>query len=850
MPPAPGIGGEVHARRLRALAERALSAGTAGLDPETTGRVRLLNWFTLVAVPAALALAVFSGISGLRSSLDSALAAFVLIGGGRVLLAVSAGLTVAGNVMVAGVWACGVVPAFSDDMLGPANLLVVALTPFVASRLLPRVWLTVWTPVAVASLAVLITTADFGVSHGAEQAIEIFAWTVGTAVLVFFGASASSEVAGAVARAGRQDRFTRSVLDASPAMIALHDADGRLVLVNDVFARMARVADAEAVLARQDELVARAPDFVAAELRENSEILDTGTRVSRDVTVSDQNGRLRTFHLSKSRIAGPDGHPYVLTVATDVTEREEAEAARAAADARFRLAFRQSQIGMAFIDVAGRFTEANPVMGETLGCSDNELIGAPVRSFVHPDDRTTVEHSARRLLQGKTDGVRHRLRLRRVDGHYRWADVHAHPLEGGGRRNGFWIQAVDVTQMVEARLALEAARDEAEEANRAKSDLLAAVSYEMRTPMTDVLGMADVLLDTELDTEQRAELATVRASTERLLDIVGSVLDYARIEAGSFEVQRVGFDLSDVLADVARRAAEAALSQGLEFRTYPHECSLSRFRGDPDALRRILGNVVSNATRFTDSGHVELGVSCEPLEAGGSLVRVTVSDTGRGIPPELRDRIFDEFTRVDEATGGTGLGLTIARRIVEMMGGRIGVESELGVGSTFWIELPLETATEGAYAPDVAATPATGSPAATGPRPLRVLVVEDNAVNQKVLVRMLAALGHASTVVANGADAVQACTAESYDVILMDCAMPVMDGYEATRRIRALPGDVSATPIIAVTAHAMKGVSQRCFEAGMDDYLAKPFGIRELGTVLAAWSEATHTRRAEVGEHT
>lgn len=827
----------------RGLFERYLRSGTRGAEPEVATRVRLMNWLALTGLLSPVALIALDSLLGIRDFVWSYVAAGTLIVGGRLLLHFVPNPALCGNVMVAGIWSAGALPALLTGHTWPSQMLALVLAPFFASRLLTRGYLAAWsfvTGISVVAFFVL-GVADFSVPS-ALLPHEAGAFLSAMLILALFGATATLDIETRLRRSSEQDRFTRSVLDAAPVVFMLHDSAGRLVLVNRLFTKMVGVDSVDKVIAEQDRLFAEAPQFVREELRENLEVLDTGVRVTKELTTEVETGRLRTYQLTKSRITGPDGDPYVLTVSTDITDRKQMEEEREQADKRFRMAFDESKVGMAFLDEAGRVLQANQVMADTLGCRPEDLEGVPLRSFTHKDDREMVERDALLILKGEATVTKERLRVRRLDGTIRWVDVHTQAVEDSGPVR-FWTQSTDVTQAAEARLALERAKDEAIAANKAKSDFLAAMSYEMRTPMTDVLGTADVLLQGDLDPRHRTEIETIKTATDKLLDIVGSVLDHARMEAGTFELRSRVFDLCELLGDVAGRAEVLAEMRGLAFDSRIDPCGFRNAEADPRAIRRIIGNVVSNAVRYTDSGRIELVAGCEAFDRTRALLRVTVTDTGRGIPPDMLDSVFDEFTKVDGMTGGTGLGLTIANELAGMMGGRIGVESDLGRGSSFWIELPVRIADiEGAAEPAPAVREASTHAESDGsPQPpMRVLVAEDNNVNQKVLSRMLTSLGHETEVVANGADAVEACTVGDFDIVLMDCAMPVMDGYEATRRIRALSTPMAEVPVIAVTAHAMKGAAQQCFEAGMDAYLAKPFGMRELAEKLEEWRTRHH----------
>jgi len=491
------------------------------------------------------------------------------------------------------------------------------------------------------------------------------------------------------------------------------------------------------------------------------------------------------------------------------------------------------------VSTDGYFKKVNAAWETTLGYTREELLGTPMIGFIHPEDlERTIREAAR---QGPAHRTRHfENRYRCKDGTYRIFDWVTTFNRDETTRFGV---ARDITEqrlfeesLRKSELDLHNAKDAAERANQAKSEFLANMSHEIRTPMNGIIGLTELVLGTALSAEQREYLVDVKNCADSLLRILDDVLDFSKIEAGKLEFETIEFDVRQVVEETFKVLGVRAAGKNLELSSEVRPDVPATVLGDPVRLRQILVNLTGNAIKFTERGGVRIYV--EPLAATHDRIEIhfSVKDTGIGIPLAKQQQVFRAFVQADSSStrtfGGTGLGLAISSQLVELMGGRIWLESEEGNGSTFHFTATLGVAPAITSAGGPAQTEATPASNRAG-LPLRLLVVEDNPVNRLVALRMLESRNHAATTAANGQEALDILASQEFDCVLMDVQMPLIDGFEATAAIRRREeSSGQRVPIVAMTAHAMKGYREHCLAAGMDDYLTKPVRADDLFAVI------------------
>jgi PAS domain S-box-containing protein len=785
----------------------------------------------------------------------------------------------------------------------------------------------------------------------------------------------------------------RSLVDEMPVGVLLYGPDRRVVLVNPAARQMMGVPD-KALIGQTTtsgawDVVFEDGRPMPPEQGPSTVAFNTGRPVRGQVSGFrlPDTGEIRWLLNTAVPLRGKEGAiANVIVAIHDITDLKRIEQDLNDSRLRFQRTFDNALIGMAITAADGHFIEVNPAFCAMLGYSAEELGNKSFAEITHPDDIEISFAPLRRLLRNEIPSFQIEKRYLHRDGHVIWVllcSVLVRDQEG--RALHCLTQAQDITERRLAEEQLRHANAELDRASRLKSEFLATMTHEIRTPLSGVIGMTDLLFDTDLSPQQLEFTKTIRTSTEALLTIINDVLDLSKIEAGRLALEQTEFTLATILEDVTDMLGAKVRAKGIELATIMAPNLPTHVIGDAGRLRQVLLNIMSNAVKFTDHGEVVVRVTEEPAAPGASTLRFTVTDTGIGIAPEVQSTLFAPFTQADASTsrkyGGTGLGLAICKQLVALMGGTIGVDSTLGLGSTFWFTIQLAVATghdadEPSLSPDLLrlrvlvvsqnatarmsvqsqlsswhlasqaasneagavqilqrarrigepvdliildrpmlgrdglemvrllrasttpapqvvmlssnmldefelrqaqieaflvkpvrasqlfnalvqiaakaeapeASPVTQQelPFARGSKGKRILVAEDNPVNQRVALWTLERLGYQAALANDGREALHLVQSEQFDLVLMDCQMPEMDGYETAREIRRREaGTGRHLPIVAMTANALEGEDQKCFEAGMDDYLAKPVKRDQLAVTLDRWLTSTARDTAE-----
>ena len=609
------------------------------------------------------------------------------------------------------------------------------------------------------------------------------------------------------------------------------DATADRITLSAGAARIQGLGDEAAVLTEADVFATVHPDDAQASPERRKRALADGADYSFEFRRIFPDGSVRWYRNHAHVERSGDTSLQLVGAVMDITdEKEVIERANQTAE-RMHLAESAASFGIWEMDLETGYVKGSRAWAELERVADAS-IGRhvdDVREIVHPDDRWVLAEGAdRAFATGEPYSVE--FRIVPEPGVIEWRRSTARVQFVDGKPKRLIGASLDVTREKQMVVAAEAA-------NRAKNEFLASMSHEIRTPMNAITGMTSLLLQRELDADSADMVETIRSSSDALLTLINDILDFSKIESGKFEIEDQPFDLARCVEESIDLLSVRAREKRLRLSATIDPSVPRWIHGDVTRLRQILVNLLGNAVKFTQAG--EVAVTAEPAtdESNAPLLHIAVRDTGCGIPFDRMDRLFQAFSQVDASTtrkyGGTGLGLAISKKLTEIMGGRIWVESTQGCGSVFQFVLPLRAAA----VPDdlVSSSKRSASDIDTSfarEHPLRILLAEDNVVNQKVGVAILKRMGYAPDVVANGLEALAAVGRQPYDVILMDVQMPEMDGLEAARLITEQWEPTKRPRLIALTANVFKSDQEACRTAGMDDFLAKPLNIGTLRDAL------------------
>lgn len=634
-----------------------------------------------------------------------------------------------------------------------------------------------------------------------------------------------------------ENQLLRMAIDESPDVILLKDAEGKFLLCNQTLAQLYGTTP-QAVVGKSDGDFSATPEQDAF-FRENVKtIMRAGTtQVVMEESTDDRTGETRFFKSIKKPFKDKQGADCILVIAHDVTDIRTAQAKVEASERQLRYALHAAGEGLWDWDIASGQLKHNGRWYDLLGYSASDMTGTVADFFrlLHPDELPEIEE---RIQLSLKSGVpyHHEHRMLHQQGHWIWVLDRGEVVESAA--DGQPLRMVGSFSNIQHRKQVEfdlvEAKIQAETANKAKSFFLANMSHEIRTPMNGILGMLSLLETSGLNEAQKEQADLIRHSTDALVKLIDEILDLSKIEAGKLELRSEAANVPALLADCVQLHEPLAKAKGIRLSVEMAQNFPNLIWSDIARIRQVINNLLSNALKFTSVGSVKVVV-----QFSATQWRCEIIDTGIGVDQSQLPLLFKPFTQADSSStrhyGGTGLGLSICKRLVEAMGGSIGVISHQRQGSCFWFELPLSPIS--VVGPQLAQQFGTVESSDTAVLTGRVLVVEDHPLNQKMILAMLSKLSLDAVLADNGLTALQLLRESRFDLVLMDCQMPVMDGFEAVTRIRNGEAGLDARDIgiLALTANAMAEDVKRCEEVGFNMHIAKPFTLATIRDALSKW---------------
>lgn len=630
-----------------------------------------------------------------------------------------------------------------------------------------------------------------------------------------------------------KETIYRTLFDNSPSGIIIENKKGKIIDCNLAVCNIFGYTKDEFRKKHVTDLV---PKVFKEEVEENIRNILSGKILDHVVTNIKKDGSYCFLALRENKILLPDGKEGILVIVNDITKRREIEIALRQSEEKYRSLVENITEVIFSVDLEGRFTYISPLIKQFANYDVEEMIGTSITEYVHPDDIEPLVSSFHKSLSGIVEPFE--FRAFDKNGNIKYIRSTSKLQMELDKPIGLHGVLIDITQKRLFEEELKKAKEEAESAVKIKSQFLATISHEIRTPMNGVIGMTDLLLSTTLNNEQQDYVETIKSSGELLLSLINDILDFSKIESGKLKLENHPCNLRKCIEEIVSAFAPMAESKKLKIKSHISEDVPNSIISDSSRIRQILSNLISNAIKYTELGEINIYVKTLFFLNGNIEIEFSIKDTGIGISKNSLQHLFQPFMQLDASTtrkhSGTGLGLIISKHLVEMMKGKIRVESTPGKGSNF-IFTVVGKQDRDKYKMEFEKKPLNFN--LSKEIPINILLVEDNLINQKVTTRILKRFGYTVDVAVNGLDAVESVKKKQYDIIFMDIQMPEMDGFEATKRIIKMFAKEKCPVIIAMTAAVMKGDREKCLETGMKDYIPKPVLPEAVQTAIEKWGK-------------